>query len=157
MGDQLYWENVEVMALDTKSGISDMPMTDKECIQGAINRAKNSTTKDVDFSVGAEGGALDTEYGMFVFAWAAVLDKKGNMGLGNSGRFLIPEKLASRIRIGEELGEFMDDVANIKNVRKNQGAVGVFTKDVINRTQLLEHAIVLALVKYHNEELYELK
>ena len=90
-----YWKNVEVMARDIESSVSDMPTTDKECIQGAINRAKNAITKEVDFSVGAEGGALDTKYGMFVFAWAAILDKNGNIGLGNSGRFLIPEKLAS--------------------------------------------------------------
>ncbi len=47
----------EFTGVDVPSGVADQPMTDRESISGATNRAKQSLKKcNADFGVGIEGG-----------------------------------------------------------------------------------------------------
>ena len=48
----------------------------------------------------------------------------------------------------------MDDLTNAKDVKKKGGAIGTFTKAEINRTESFEKAVVLALVRFINPEMY---
>ncbi len=152
-----YFDDVEVEAVNGNSEVSDMPLTDKEAIQGAINRANNIYQEGYDYFVGLEGGAQDSEHGMFLFGWAAVLDKNKNLGLACSGRFLLPENVADKLRKGEELGPLLSELTNIEHINKKQGAVGLVTHDQITRTKFLEKSTILALVKFINKETYDLE
>ena len=45
-------------------------------------------------------------------------------------------------------------VFNCVNSRQDNGTVGILTDNVIDRVQLYEHALILALIPFKNETLY---
>lgn len=57
----------------------------------------------------------------------------------------LPEEIAEGIRAGQELGPLMDLYTNKQNIRHNEGAIGVFTNGLIDRSAMFEH-IVLQLI-----------
>jgi len=151
---ELAQKKVDVIEFDVASDVSDQPMSDREAIEGAKRRAKKSYAKgDFDFGVGLEGSVADTKFGMFLTGWAFLLDKNDSY-LGGGGRLLLPEPIAERVRNGEELGPVMDDVTGRSGVKEGEGAIGVFTNGIITRTKAYRNALVFALAKYLNPELY---
>jgi len=58
------------------------------------------------------------------------------------------------IRQGKELGEADDIVFGRSNSKQENGAVGLLTDNAIDRAQLYEHAMILALIPFKNEALY---
>jgi non-canonical (house-cleaning) NTP pyrophosphatase len=52
------------------------------------------------------------------------------------------------------LGHADDRVFGRENSEQTNGAVGLLTKDLIDRTAYYEHAVVLALVPFVNPGLY---
>ncbi len=148
-------EQFKVESGDVPSGVSDQPMSDKETLQGAFNRVNNSfqSAADADYWIGIEGG-IEYENGeMAAFAWVVIKSKKLT-GKAKSGTFFLPKKVAQKILAGKEMGLANDIIFKQKNSKQNLGAIGILTHNVINRTQLYEHAIMLALVAFKNEEFY---
>ncbi len=152
-----FFDNVDIRGVSVDSGVSDMPLTRKETKQGAINRAKKSLEIGADFGVGIEGGVDEDEHGMFLFGVVAIVDKNNNLSLAGSEGFLLPEKIAEKIRNGRELGPVMDEYTGMHNVKQNSGAIGYFTKNHVTRTSSFEQSIILALVKFVNKDIYEIK
>ena len=146
-----YWPDCIVEGVEVDSGVSHMPRTDDDSIQGAINRAR-ACIGDADYGVGLEGGIMENSCGMFLSGWAVVIDKSGEIGIGNSGYMQLPEKIAEQIRDGKELGPVMDSFTNTKDVKKKGGAISFFTSGRISRTDSFERAIILALVKFINND-----
>ena len=148
-------EVIEITTVSVPSGVSDQPISDEETLQGAINRAQNAAqlVKNADFWVGIEGGIERKNSQMSAFAWVVV--KSDNlMGKGRTGTFYLPPKVADLIKEGKELGEADDIVFNSSNSKQKNGAIGILTGDVVTRTQLYEHAVILALVPFKNSHLY---
>jgi non-canonical (house-cleaning) NTP pyrophosphatase len=46
----------------------------------------------------------------------------------------------------------MDDFAKKENVRKNEGAVGIFTNGLINRSEMFSHIMNLLVGQYHYQK-----
>jgi non-canonical (house-cleaning) NTP pyrophosphatase len=59
------------------------------------------------------------------------------------------------VRQGKELGEANDIVFERSNSKQNDGAIGLLTGNVIDRTKLYEHGVIMALVAFKNPEIYE--
>ncbi|KKS04790.1 MAG: putative non-canonical purine NTP phosphatase [Candidatus Curtissbacteria bacterium GW2011_GWA2_41_24] len=60
-------KKLEIVGIEVPSGVSQQPMTDKEAVKGARNRAKVAIkSARADFGVGLEGGLQKFWYG----AWA---------------------------------------------------------------------------------------
>jgi non-canonical (house-cleaning) NTP pyrophosphatase len=76
------------------------------------------------------------------------------IGKGRTGTFLLPPAVAELIRQGKELGAADDIVFGRLNSKQDNGAVGLLTDDVIDRAQLYEHAMILALIPFKNKALY---
>jgi len=148
-------EVIEITTISVPSNVSDQPFSDSETLQGAINRAQNAAqvVKNADFWVGIEGGIEKYNGQMSAFAWVVV---KSNtlIGKGRTGTFYLPPMVADLIKGGKELGEADDIVFNESNSKEKNGAIGILTGDVITRTQLYEHAVILALVPFKNSQLY---
>lgn len=146
---KLMWINAEIVSVAVSSGVSKQPMSDDEAIKGAAARAHLSLQKtDADLGIGLEGCTVDTEYGMFVTGWVVVVDKTKKMGIGGGGRLLLPEKIASEVRKGKELGPVMDEFTGECNVKQNQGAVGVLTNNIVPRTAAFEQCVIYALARF---------
>ena len=151
------WPEGEVVAVAIPSGVGEQPMSDDETIRGAVNRARAAlaAVDDAQIGMGVEGGVQDTPHGLFVGGWAAVVDRNGCLGIGAGGRVLLPESIATRIRRGEELGPVMDDFSGRRNVKHEEGAIGIFTAGLIERTAALEIALTYALARFITPENYE--
>jgi len=136
------------------SGVRDQPMTDAETLQGACNRAAAARVlrPDADYWVGIEGGVDEQEGEFLTFAWVVVLGSR-LAGKSRTATFTLPDEVASLVREGVELGHADDRVFGRSNSKQQNGSVGLFTGDVINRAAYYEHAVVLALIPFKNPAL----
>jgi inosine/xanthosine triphosphatase len=137
------------------SGVSNQPMSEAETLQGAENRAKAArlAIPEGDFWVGIEGGIEDLSHGMLAHAWIVVL-ADGSEGKGRTGGFLLPETVASLVRGGMELGDANDQVFGRENSKQQEGAIGLLTERTLDRTELYEHGILLALAPLKSPAFY---
>ena len=142
-------------AVATTSGVGHQPRSGEETLRGATTRARSAraTWPDADFWVGIEGGVEEGGDGMQAFAWVVVLSD-GGVGRGRTGTFLLPEPVADLVRQGKELGEADDLFFGRQNSKQREGAIGILTGNVVDRKQLYEHAVVLALVPFKNQAIY---
>ncbi|MDO8664829.1 MAG: inosine/xanthosine triphosphatase [Candidatus Liptonbacteria bacterium] len=150
-------ETFEIESVSVPSGVSDQPKNDAEIFQGAWNRANNASEAipEADFWAGIEGGVEEKNNDMEAFAWIIIKGKNGKFGKGRTGTFFLPPKVAELIRQGNELGEADDIVFKKKNSKQENGAVGILTGDVLDRTKYYAEAVVMALIPFKNEELYK--
>ena len=145
----------EWISCDGASGVSAQPMSSAETLQGALNRAEDVKRKlpDADFWIGIEGGVEPVENDLHAFAWVVVLSNH-KVGKGRSGTFILPPRVSELIRSGLELGEADDIVFGRTNSKQENGAIGLLTGNVIDRTALYEHAVILAFAPFMNPDLY---
>ncbi|MGW8123304.1 inosine/xanthosine triphosphatase [Roseivirga echinicomitans] len=149
-------EQFAFSGVNVPSDVSEQPMSDKETLEGARNRAKNAQAIDstADYWIGIEGGIAETEEGkMHAFAWISVMSKH-QQGEARTATFTLPPKIASLIHQGIELGVADDMVFKRSNSKQSNGAVGILTHDLIDRAEYYRPAIVLALIPFINPELY---
>lgn len=148
--------SLDVVACSVPSGVKEQPTSDAETLQGAINRARNAAERerDADFWVGIEGGVEERAGQMMAFAWVVIQDSTVT-GNARSGAFVVPEPVATLVRDGKELGEADDIVFDRSGSKRDAGAVGLLTDRVIDRTQLYEQAVILALVPINKPDLYQ--
>lgn len=141
--------------VNVPSGVSEQPISSFETFSGALNRARNArrALPECDFWVGIEGGIEEVENETAAFAWVVILSQD-RVGKGRTGTFFLPPEVASLVRRGHELGTADDMVFKRSNSKQENGAIGILTGDVINRAQLYEMAVVLALVPFIHPELY---
>ena len=157
MGFQKVFPKSQIMVegVAVPSEVSDQPMTDHETLMGAKNRAKNAKVSfpDADYWIGIEGG-IDEAFGtMEAFAWIYILGKEMT-GKARTASFDLPQKIQELIHQGVELGVADDMVFNRSNSKQGNGAVGILTKDLIDRARYYEPAVVLALIPFINRDLY---
>jgi inosine/xanthosine triphosphatase len=145
----------DVTPLKIDSQVSDQPMSSEETLQGALNRAMAAARQapDANYWAGIEGGVEDQGDEMIAFAWI-VIYTPGLVGKGRTGTFYLPAPIVELIRQGKELGEADDIVFKQSNSKQANGAIGILTRNVIDRSGLYEHAVILALVPFKNPGLY---
>ncbi len=163
-------EVFDFQGISVPSGVSAQPYSSAETLQGAYNRARNaqSQSPSADYWVGVEGGieetaeaaslsaggsAISQAAGMIAFAWVVVLSAR-QIGQGRTGMFFLPPRIADLVRQGKELGEADDIVFGRANSKQENGAVGLLTGDVIDRTSYYVQAVILALIPFRNPALY---
>lgn len=140
----------EFLSLDIPSGVSAQPFSDEETIQGAINRAVGALQQgNGDIGIGLEGGVQESEHGLMICNWGALAANGIEPIIAGGARLLLPDEVAVRLRAGEELGPVMDDYAKKKNVRKHEGAIGIFTNGFINRDDMFTHLMKLLIGQYN--------
>lgn len=145
-----HYQQTEFLSLDIPSGVSEQPFSDEETIKGAINRAVGALKMgNGDIGIGLEGGVQESTQGLLLCNWGALASKNMEPIIAGGARFLLPYDVADRLRAGEELGPVMDDYAKKENVRKNEGAVGIFTNGLINRSEMFSHIMNLLLGQFY--------
>ena len=154
-----YFDDVEVIGIKVKSEVSDQPIND-ETFKGAKNRAvklkrineeKNLNTK---FFVGIEGGIIKIFSKWFAFGGMCILDNSRKVGYGTSPLFELPEDITKHLLKGVELGDLMDNLTGEKNTKQKQGAVGYFTKNIMDRKRFYMDGLIVALIPFLNDDLY---
>ena len=94
------------------SGVSDQPMSSKETLEGAWNRAQQLTalSPESQFFVGMEGGIEIIDGRWFASAWMTILDHQGRRSESKSALFALPPKVQRLVESGLELGIANDQV-----------------------------------------------
>ena len=146
---------LEVKTVSVPSGVKDQPISSEETLQGALNRARAAARlmPEGDYWIGIEGGIEDLGHEMAAFAWVVIYTHELT-GKGRTGTFFLPPEIVTLIRQGKELGEADDIVFQTNNSKQANGAIGILTGNVIDRTSLYQHAVILALAPFKNRRLY---
>jgi inosine/xanthosine triphosphatase len=148
-----HYQQTEFISLDIPSGVKEQPFSDEETIKGAINRAVGALQMgNGDIGIGLEGGVQESTQGLLLCNWGALASKNREPIIAGGARFLLPAEIAKKLRAGEELGPVMEDYAKRENVRKNEGAVGIFTNGLINRSEMFLHIMNLLVGQYHYQK-----
>jgi inosine/xanthosine triphosphatase len=149
-------EEFQVGSVSVPSGVSDQPYTSNETLLGAQNRAARAEEAQpgADYYIGIEGGVEEDQGELAVFAWV-VIRASHVIGKGRTATFMLPPQIAQLIRDGKELGEADDIFFNRSNSKQANGAIGILTDDVVDRTKLYDMAVIMALLPFKNPTLYQ--
>jgi inosine/xanthosine triphosphatase len=145
----------DFVPISVSSGVSEQPFSDEETLQGAFNRAREAAVNrpEADYWVGIEGGIEDRPGGMAAFAWVVVL-ALGMAGKSRSAAYFLPEVLAGYVREGMLLGQADDLFFGRINSNQSEGAIGILSGGVVDRSDLIAQAVALALLPFKNQSLY---
>jgi inosine/xanthosine triphosphatase len=148
-------QEFEFIGVSVPSGVADQPFSNDETFLGAKNRANNAFTdfNVADFYVGIEGGIEFIKNEMEAFAWVFI-KSADKYGKARTGTFFLPKEVVKLIKEGKELGEADDIVFKRSNSKQENGAVGILTGNVIDRTNYYTEAVVLSLIPFKNVDLY---
>lgn len=137
------------------SGVADQPMTGQETLQGALNRVVNAKEihPEADFWIGIEGGVEVITEELATFAWVVVQGRE-QLGKARSGTFFLPPQVRELVEQGVELGTANDRIFSHSNSKQKGGAIGILSDNVVDRRELYEQAVVLALLPFRNKSLY---
>ncbi|WP_121663089.1 DUF84 family protein [Metabacillus litoralis] len=143
--------NAEFIAINVSSNVSAQPITDHETLTGAMNRAKNALEAEgshIDLGVGLEGGLVKTDFGYFLCNWGALVAHQSQPIIAGGARIMIPDEIGDLVFSGRELGDVMDDYVKKNNVRQNEGAIGIFTNGLVDRTKMFQELSSLLIGQY---------
>ncbi len=155
----------EILPLDVAVGAPPMPLSVDELLEGARSRAHlamealQAQGRAADLGIGLEGG-IELRRGDplgrrgFLMSWAYVTDgRRGAHGCG--GAIEVPRPLLDRVvEDGVELGEAIDAFSREHDVRSRQGAWGILTDGLVDRTRSFEIALLNALAPFYNAGAY---
>jgi inosine/xanthosine triphosphatase len=148
-------ESFQIQSAPAASGVSNQPRSDEETLRGATNRAQSAARDypQANYWVGIEGGIQETGGQMTAFAWVVIYDGR-SLGKSRTGTFFLPPQVSRLVRQGVELGMADDIVFQRENSKQENGAIGILTANVVDRTGLYEQAVILALLPFKNPDLY---
>jgi inosine/xanthosine triphosphatase len=150
------YSKLTVRAVEVDSGVPDQPFGLDQTIEGAINRAKNSYTPDIDLSIGVESGLMKTPHsltGYLDLQWCATYDGE-KITLGVSAGFEYPPEVVQEVLKGKEVGDVMDHITGVDNLGEKKGAVSHLTHGMLDRTGNTEQCVLMAMVPRMNDKLY---
>lgn len=136
--------NEEVISVDAPSKVNAQPFSDAETKEGAINRATlcvKQTPKAI--GIGLEGGVMELDDELYVCNWGALVTPDARVFTASGARIPLPSEISAELYRGFELGDIMDKYTQRHHVRENEGAIGVFTNEHINRNEMFVHVVQL--------------
>ncbi|KGX89160.1 DUF84 family protein [Pontibacillus litoralis] len=145
--------DVEVFGVEVSSKVSAQPFSDEETLEGAINRARECAkhTKGC-IGIGLEGGVTEMGEDLYLCNWGVLVDHNENTYTASGARILLPDEVAEQLHKGQELGDVMDAYAKRTGVRSKEGAIGIFTNELVNRTAMFEHVVQLLKGQYEYDQ-----
>lgn len=133
-----------VSSVDVASQVSAQPLSDEETRRGAMNRAIQCVQSDAsDMGIGLEGGVMYMEGQLYLCNWGALAIKDKEIITASGARIALPDEFDHELKRGMELGDLMDVYVERKDVRKNDGAIGVLTNGLIKRKEMFVHVVRL--------------
>ena len=149
------YPEAEILQVEAKSGVSDMPLSDEEAIRGARNRARHSRDLlQADLGIGLEGGTTTVVGKHMTSGWAAVFDGE-RFGIGGGGHLLLPPAVDRKIILEKkELGTAIDELVGGNNLKQKMGAIGILTGGLSTRQKAYEQILIYAMAPFLSPKLY---
>jgi inosine/xanthosine triphosphatase len=170
LGFRKLFPNFEYKAFPVKvdSQVSIQPYGFESTIQGAINRAKNAFSEVFQgkpesvilLGVGIEAGMIPvplTKTGYLDFQFCAIFQANGVISIGSGPGFEYPKRIVDTLihdPSHQEIGTIIESITGIKNTKENEGAIGLLTKNIFQRADILQYSVITALLPLRNPELY---
>jgi len=155
----IFFNKVEVAGIAVDSKVSSQPVGD-ETFEGAENRALELRARNeekllkANFFVGIEGGIIELFNRWFVFGVMCIIDERGMKSYGCTPLFESPLCITEELLRGIELGDVMDELTGEDDTKQKQGAIGYFTRGVMDRKQYYVDGLIVALIPFLNRDLY---
>ncbi|MDR7073827.1 DUF84 family protein [Fictibacillus barbaricus] len=143
-----FFKDAELVSYNAASLVSEQPFSDEETKIGAINRAQDCVAQGAAIGLGFEGGVMEMEEGIYLSNWGAAADKQGNVFTAAGARILLPAPITEGLRKGIVLGKLMSEWTNDPEIRKKDGAIGVFTSGMLSRGEMFLHISTMLLGQY---------
>jgi inosine/xanthosine triphosphatase len=127
----------QISGASVESKVRSQPLSHEETRQGAINRAK-SCVHDLgaDMGFGLEGGVFIEDGLIYICNWGAVLDRENKLFIVSGPTFKLPSSFIQPLFAGAELNEVMQQKIGVQGLGSKEGAIGYFTKGLINRKEV---------------------
>ncbi len=149
----------EFLTIAARTSVPDMPLSLEQIAEGAIERARFTFERSeaLDYAIGLEGGTFPfmspslrgtPQFFLLNFVYAY----NGREGyLGSSPAVSLPPVVIQALyEQDRELAEVMDALTGKSDVRSNEGAFGIFTNGLLNRSVSFEIAVINAMVPFLN-------
>ena len=150
------WPDSNLSTVAVPTGVSIMPMSDAECLNGARFRARSALNlTGADLGIGMEAGVNPESEGLMLLGWVVVTGKGDREGIASTARLPLPATIAARVLEGEELGPVMDQILNQSNVKQKGGAVGALTAGLVLRKETFAIAVAYALAPFVAPRFYD--
>ncbi len=148
------YERLEVKGREVRVGVPPQPR-DHEALKGAIERARQAIGKG-DLGVGIEAGLIWHEaVGNYLdVQYCAIVDRVGRVTVGCGPGFEHPPPVMKMVEEGRTVGSAMESITGIKEIGRREGAVGYLTRGWMDRRELTEIAVLMAMIPRMRRELY---
>ena len=134
--------NTKVVGVDVCSEVSTQPFSDEETIKGAYNRAFNIKEKGLRF--GLEAGVQMFNDILFLVNWGVLIDEDENIYYAGGTRIPLPNYIKDKLlKKDKELATIIDETFNTKDIKHHEGAIGIFTNNLVNRVDIFIHIVKL--------------
>jgi len=141
--EQVFSE-AKVTSISVPSHVASQPFSDEETKSGAINRAKEVVKRYPEaIGIGLEGGVMYIGDELFLCNWGALVTPNQQVYTAGGARIKLSKEIEQALHQGEELGDVMDRYAKKRAVRTKEGAIGIFTNDLISRQQMFVHIVMM--------------
>ena len=141
------WPGGRVEGRDVPSGVPDQPIGAAQTLSGARQRARNALAAwgEATLGIGLEGGVDQEGY---LLSACCVCDRHGRENAAWSLRMPLPPAVVRGVLAGEELGPLLERLTGRVGIGHGEGAVGLFTAGLVDRTRLWEMAVAGALAPW---------
>jgi inosine/xanthosine triphosphatase len=134
------FKEYEVIAMDTPSLVSGQPFSDAETREGAVNRAFAGMGAN-RIGIGLEGGVMYSGRQLYLCNWGALVTPDKQIYTASGARIALPKTVTVQLESGAELGLVMEAYTDNRDVRKKEGAIGIFTNGRISRKDMFIHVV----------------
>ncbi|TFF96727.1 MAG: inosine/xanthosine triphosphatase [Promethearchaeota archaeon] len=164
-----YYEKVYFFNIKANSKVSDQPIGLDVILKGAYNRAlaalryletqeKIEINDNKVFGVGIEAGLVRVPMArtsFMDFQFCIIMDEKREITIGSGIGFEYPEQvIKTLVSKKTEIGTIMGNISGNENLKKEGGAISFLSKNVIKRENILEEAVICALLPRINKLFY---
>lgn len=145
---------IEVLAVDAPSLVSEQPMSTQETRNGAVNRVKYCQQHHcADYFVSYEGGVDVLDGIPSTYAVVCIADAS-RLQTGRTASLPLPNQIYQKLKLGEELGPAMDNMFNTVNIKQKGGAIGQLTNGLETRSSIYISATLLTLSPFFYPDLF---
>jgi inosine/xanthosine triphosphatase len=156
--------DAQVLSFSVPSQVSEQPLSLKEIIQGAKNRARNAFNTPLlcNYGFGIESGLFEvpeSRTGYLESCVCCIYDGV-NYYIGLSCGFEIPPRILDLILnkgITLSVACYESGITNSENLGSEQGLIGILTEGKINRKEYTKQSIITALIQIQNSDWYTIR
>lgn len=136
--------NSDIESQKTDSNVAAQPFSDEETMRGAVNRAiQCADKKNGIIGIGLEGGVMYLGDKLYLCNWGALAVSDDEVYTASGARIVLPDDISEQLKGGAELGDLMEVFANRHDVRRKEGAIGIFTNESVSRKEMFAHVVHL--------------